>query len=224
MAAPSDTPVDCSKLDEIIDDKGSAQSMTTLNDKYKLTTNLDDYMKKCKEIDESIKLLKEYNSKCHTSLTKQVFSAILRTRAELQTRRCAKDSQETKEASDAIACIQENAFDRVKEAEKKSILLSQVLHDANIADEKLRLRSACCGVIASKDIFMEATKEKCSKYEKAYEDYVNSYMSEAMGLICPKAEELDCGKLEKLKIDGVELKSKFFLTPMLKVVKTLDNN
>lgn len=198
--------------------------MTTLNDKYKLTTNLDDYMKRCVEIEDAIKTLKLYNSKCHTALTQQVFKAILNTRSQAQVTRCKAGSPEALEVSEATACVAQNAFDAAKEAEKKTILLSQVLLDANIPDEKLRLRRACCVVIDSKTTFINATKEKCAKHQKAYEEYVDSYMQEAMGLICPEADKLECGKLEALKVDGVEPKSTFFLTPMLKVVKTLDRS
>lgn len=83
---------------------------------------------------------------------------------------------------------------------------------------------ACCGVIQSKQLFMEATKEKCAKYEKTYSEYVDSYMSEAMSLICPAPEQLECDKLEVLKLEGQEPKSKFFLTPVLKVVRSLDRS
>lgn len=181
-------------------------------------------MAKCKEIDANIRTLKEYNSKCHTSLTKQVFSAILKTRTEMQSKRCAADAPETKEASDAVKCLKENAFDKTKNAERKTILNSQILLDMNETDDKLRLKRACCGVIESRADFMDATKEKCPQHEKLYAEYVDSYMAEAMGLICPDAKDLECGKLEPLKMDGVEPKTKFFLSPMLKIVKSLDHN
>lgn len=219
-AAPADK-LDCSKIDEVLDDLGGAQGITTLNDKYKLATNAEEFTKRCQEMADAVKMLKKYNKECYSSLTQQVFSAIMRTRSQMNEARCAAGSDSFKEAVESTKCIQENALEAVKDAEKKTILASQVIFDANISDEKLRLRRSCCAVLDSKTFFMDAVKTKCSKYEKVYSDYVDSYTSESMSLICP--EKLDCKELEPLKLEGVEVKSKFFLTPMLKLVKSLDH-
>lgn len=220
LAAPSDK-VDCSKIDEVLDDLGAAQGMTVMNDKYKLATNQDELTKRCQEMSDAIKQLKKYNKECYSSLTQQVFSAILRTRSQMNEDVCK--SERAAEALAASKCIAENAFDKVKEAEKAIILMSQVVLDSNIADEKLRLRRSCCAVHAGKIKFMEAIKDKCQKHDKIYNEYVDSYTSEAMGLICPDTEKLECDKLEVLKLDGVQPKSTFFLNPLLKLVKTLDH-
>lgn len=222
-AAPSDAKVDCSKLDEVLDELGGAQGITSLNDKYKIATNAEEFTKRCTEMQDAIKTLRKYNKECVTSLTQQVLSAILRTRSQMNELSCKPDSAEFKEAVAGSKCIQENSLEAVKAAERKTILGSQVLYDADIKDEKERVRRACCAVLDSKTFFLEATKDKCSKHSKLYSDYVESYTSEAMGLICPDADKLECNKLSALKTEGVALKSKFFLSPMIKLVKTLDH-
>lgn len=222
LAAPSDK-VDCSKAAELLDELGGAQGMSTMYDKYKLATNEQEQLKRCEEMSDAIKTLRKYNKECYSSLTQQVFSAILRTRSQMNEAHCKPGSPEIKETYEASKCVQENSFDALKDTEKKVILLSQVIFDANIPDDKLRTRRACCAVISSKDAFMGAIKEKCAKHEKIYSDYVDSYTSEAMGLICPEADKLECNKLEAIKTDGVEPKTRSFLVPMLRLVKTLDH-
>lgn len=221
LAAPSADKVDCSKIEEVIDDLGAAQGMTVMNDKYKLATTQEEFSKRCDAMADAIKQLKKYNKECFSSLTQQVFSAVLRTRSQLNEDICK--SERATEAVAANKCIMENAFEKVKEAEKSIVLISQVVLDANIADEKLRLRRSCCAVQAGKTTFMAAIKDKCSKHEKIYAEYVDSYTSEAMGLICPEADKLECDKLEPLKIESVQPKSVNFLNPLLKLVKSLDH-
>lgn len=172
---------------------------------------------------EAIKTLRKYNKECYTSLTQQVLSAVLRTRSQMNENNCKPDTPEAKFALDGIKCINDQIKDKVADAEKRITLGFQVLHEANIPDDKLRVRRACCGVQDAKKLFLDSTKEKCDKYEKLYTDYVESFTSEAMGLICPEQEKLDCSKLEPIKTDGVQAKSKIFLTPMVKLVKTLDH-
>lgn len=221
MAAPE--KVDCSKVEEVLDDLGAAQGFSTLNDKYKLATTADELTARCKEMTEAIKTLRKYNKDCYTSLTQQVMSATLRTRSQMNEKYCAPDSAEFKEAVEASKCIVDNALDKVKEAEKQSIVVPQAVFDANISDNKLRTRRSCCSVLAIEKLFLEATKDKCSKHEKLYTDYVKSYTSDSMGLICPDQDKLDCGSLEALKTEGVAPKTKFFLNPTVKLVKTLDH-
>jgi len=221
--AASTEKVDCAEIEAVLDNLGAAQGITTLSDKYKLSTTAEEFTKRCQEMNDAVKLLRKYNKECYTSLTQQVFSAILRTRSQMNEARCKPDTPEFKETWESTKCIQENALESARSAERKTILSTQVLNDANISDEKLRVRRACCNVLDSKTFFLDATKTNCSKYEKVYSEYVDSYTSEAMGLICPEADKLDCGKLEPLKLEGVELKYKFFLNPMLKLVKTLDH-
>lgn len=200
-----------------------AQGYTANSDKYKLATTTDEFASRCQEMSEAIKTLRKYNKECYSSLTQQVFSAILRTRSQMNEARCAAGTPEAAEALAGTKCIKENALAGVQEAERKAVLGSQVLLDANISDDKLRTRRACCNVFKSKQDFVDATKEKCGKYEKLYSEYVDSYTSEAMGLICPDTDKLDCDKLEPFKLEGVQLKYKFFLSPMLKITKTLDH-
>lgn len=221
--APADK-VDCTKVDEVFDDLGGAQGMTSLNDKYKIPTNADDQLKRCAEMTDALKTLRKYNKECYTSLTQQVLSAMLRTRTEFNDLRCKdKTSTDFTEGVEAAKCAAEQALDGVKMAEKKIIVSFQTLHEASISDDKLRVRRACCSVIDAKKFFLAATKEKCAKHEKVYAAYVDSYTEEAMGLICPSSDKLECDKLEAIKTDGVEPKTKFFLTPMVKLVKTLDH-
>lgn len=216
--------MDCSKVEEVLDELGGAQGITSLNDKYKIQTNTEEQVKRCAEQADAIKTLRKYNNQCYTSLTQQVLSAVLRTRNEFNVLRC-KDtaSPEFKDSLAAAKCAAEQAVDKIKLAENKTIVAFQVLHEATIADDKLRVRRTCCAVLDAKKFFLEATKEKCSAHEKVYSDYVDSYTDEAMGLICPAADKLDCDKLEAIKTEGVEPKTKFFLTPMVKLVKTLDH-
>lgn len=222
-AAPSEK-VDCSKLDEVMEDLGSAQGLTTLNEKYPIATTAEAQSKRCVEMNDAIKTLRRYNKECHTSLTQQVVSAILRTRSQFNEARCTDPaSADFITGLDAAKCAAEMAFDNVKQAETKVILSFQVLHEASIPDDKLRVRRACCAVLEAKKFFFEATKDKCSKHDKVYADYVDSYTNEAMGLICPSVDKLDCAKLEAIKIEGVAPKTKFFLTPMVKLIKTLDH-
>lgn len=204
-----------------MDDLGSKQGLTTLNDKYKLATTKEDFDKRCVEMTDAITTLKRYKRDCYSSLTQQVFNALLGSRQELNDKYCKTD--ESTKALAASKCIVENALTKVQDAERKTILASQVLVDANIPDEKLRTRRACCAVLGSKKLFIEATKEKCPEYQGIYTDYVDSYTSAAFGLICEEPSKLKCEELESLKIDGVEPKSKFFLNPILKLVKTLDH-
>lgn len=220
LAAPSDK-LDCSKIEEVLDDLGAAQGISVLNDKYKLATNQEELAKRCAEMSEAIKQLKKYNKECYSSLTQQVMSAILRTRSQMNEDACKPERQA--DAFAATKCIAENAYEKVKAAERSIVLTSQVVLDSNIADEKLRLRRSCCAVQVGKTLFLDAIKEKCSAHEKMYTDYVDSYTSEAMGLICPEPEKLECDKLEALKIEGVQPKSTFFLNPLLKLVKSLDH-
>lgn len=194
-----------------------------MNDKYKLATNDAEQTKKCAEQTEAIKTLKKYNKECYSSLTQQVFSAILRTRQEMAENYCKPGSKEFADAVQASKCIHDNALDQVKDAERQMVLQAQVIHDMNIPADDLRMRRACCAVINSKKLFLDATKSKCSAYEKAYNDYVDSYTSEAFSLICSAPEKLDCAKLDALKTDGVTPKHTFFLNPTLKLVKTLDH-
>lgn len=194
-----------------------------MNDKYKLPTTRADHERRCEEMAAAIKLLRKYNKDCYSSLTQQVFSAMLGSRAKTNELYCKPNSDESTKAIEANKCVQEQAFAAVEDAEKRIILSSQVLLDKNIADDKLRMRNACCAVLQSKTYFIDATKTKCAKHESVYNDYVDSYTNEAMGLICPEADKLECDKLEPLKLDGVAPKSKFFLGPMLKLVKTLDH-
>lgn len=223
-AAPADSKVDCSKLDEMIDELGSAQGMTTMNDKYKLETTADEQLRRCAEMSDAIKMLRKYNKECYSSLTQQVLSAILRTRAAFNEARCKDpNSAEFKEGLEAVKCIAEKSLESARREELNTVLSFQVLHELNLPDDKLRTRRACCAVLDAKKYFVNGTKDKCSAYEKIYADYVDSYTSEAMGLICPDADKLECDKLEPLKIQGVANKSKFFLSPMMKLVKTLDH-
>lgn len=223
QAASPTQKLDCNKMDEVLDDLGSAQGLTTLSDKYKLALNMDEFKKRCAEMDDAIKSLKRYNKECYTTLTQQVFSALLRTRSLMNEQRCAPDSDLAKEAVEASKCIAENALEEARGAERKIILSSQVIDEANITDEKLRMRRSCCAVLQAKSYFLDAVKPKCSKYEKVYSEYVESYTSESMGLICEDADKLKCSELEPLKLEGVEVKSKFFLVPMLKLIKSLDH-
>lgn len=222
-AAPSDK-VDCSKVEEIFEDLGGAQGMTSNNDKYKIQTTHEEQVRRCGEMAEAIKTLRKYNKECHTSLTQQVISAVLRTRSQFNEARC-KDPQsaEFKESLEAAKCAAENALKTVNDAEVKTILTFQVLHDANVADEKLRVRRTCCAVLEAKKFFLMGTAEKCANYSKTYAEYVDSYTNEAMSLICPEDSKLMCQELEQIKIDGVTAKSKFFMTPMIKLIKTLDH-
>lgn len=210
-------------MEEVIDDLGAAQGLSVLNDKYKLFTNEAEFTKRCEVMADAIKTLRKYNKECYSSLTQQVFSAMLRTRSQMNEGRCKAGTPEAKETIDSTKCLVDNALEAVKDAETKTILNSQVLFDANIPDDKLRTRRACCAVIASKTLFLDATKAKCSAYTKVYSEYVDSYTSEAMGLICPEADKLECDKLEVLKTDGVAPKNKSFLNPMLRLVKSLDH-
>lgn len=223
-AAPSADKVDCSKIDEVLDEMGGAQGMTFMNDKYKLATSADELTARCTEGLAALKTLKRYNKECYTSLTQQVFSAILRTRVQFNEKRCVAGSESFTEAHEGGKCLVDNSSAAVKEAERQTIVGSQVLHEMNIPEKKNRLRRSCCAVLASRTNFLEAAKTKCAKYEKLYIDYVDSYTSEAMGLICDKPEELKCSELEPLKLAGVEPKYKFFMTPTLKVVQSLDDS
>ena len=208
----------------MLDDLGGAQALTTLNDKYKLQTSVEEHTKRCTEMTEAIKTLRKYNKECFSSLTQQVLSAILRTRSQMTEARCSDpNSAQYKEGLEAVKCIAEKSLETARVAERKTILALQVLYDKNIDNEKLRVRHSCCAVLDAKKFFLEGTKDKCSHYEKIYAEYVDSYTSEAMGLICPEADKLDCGSLEQFKTEGVELKNKFFLNPMVKLVKTLDH-
>lgn len=216
--------MDCSKIDEVLDDLGGAQGMSSMNEKYPIATTAEQQTKRCGEMSEAIKTLRKYNKECYSSLTQQVLSAILRTRSQFNEARCTDPtSADFISGTEASKCAVDEALANVKEAEKKTILSFQVLHEASIPDDKLRVRRTCCAVLEAKKFFLDATREKCAKHEKVYADYVDSYTSEAMGLICPDAEKLDCAKLETIKIDGVTPKSKFFLTPMVKLIKTLDH-
>lgn len=221
--APSDR-LDCSKVEEVLDELGGAQGISAMNDKYKIATNSEDQVKRCAEMTEAIKTLRKYNNQCYTSLTQQILSAILRTRTQFNDMSC-KDpaSSEFKNSLEAAKCASEKSINEIREAEKKTIVAFQVLHGAAITDDKLSVRRACCAVLESKKLFIGATKEKCAKYEKNYSDYVDSYTDEAMGLICPVSDKLECDKLETIKSDGVVPNFKFFLTPMVKLVKTLDH-
>lgn len=202
---------------------GAAQGFSALSEKYKLATNKEDFQKRCEEMSQAIKMLRKYNKDCFSSLTQQVFSAILSSRAKMNELYCKPNSEESKKAIEGNKCISEEALKPVQDAETKTIISSQVLLDKNIPDDKLRMRAACCGVATSKNYFMEATKSKCAKHEAVYSDYVDSYTSEAMGLICPELEKLECDKLEPLKLEGVQPRNKFFLNPMLKLIKSLDH-
>lgn len=221
-AAPSDK-VDCSKFEEVLDDLGGAQGYTVTQEKYKLATTADELATRCQQATEAIKTLRKYNKECFSSLTQQVFSAILRTRSQMNQGRCAAGTPEAAETVAGTKCLKENAFESVKGAELRAITNAQALYDANIPDDKLRTRRACCIVLSSRKDFIDAAKEKCSKYEKLYTEYIDSYTSEAMGLICPDAEKLECDKLEPLKTVAVQIRYKFFLNPFLKIVKTLDH-
>ena len=197
--------------------------MTTLNDKYKLSTSPEEYQKRCAEMGEAIKTLRKYNKECFSSLTQQVLSAILRTRAQFNELYCKDSAPEYKLGLEAAKCTAEQAFEKAKDAEKKIVVMFQSIVDANIPEDKMRTRRACCSVIEAKRLFLEGIKEKCSKYEKTFSEYEDSYTSEAMGLICVEPEKLDCKSLEALKTEGVEPKTKFFLAPMVKLIKTLDH-
>lgn len=207
-----------------MDDLGGAQGITSNNDKYKIQTTAEEQNKRCTESSEAIKTMRKYNKECYSSLTQQVLSAVLRTRSQFNDARC-KDPQsaEYKDSLEAAKCAAENAIESIRDAERKAILTFQVLHESPISDEKLRVRRACCAVLESKKLFLDATKEKCAKHSKAYSDYVDSYTDEAMGLICPEESKLECSGMEAIKIDGATAKSKFFLTPMIKLIKTLDH-
>lgn len=223
LAAPADK-VDCSKIEEVLDDLGGAQGMTSLNDKYKIPTTVEEQVKRCAEMTDAIKTLRKYNNQCYTSLTQQVLSAILRTRSEFNDLRCKDQSTDAfKDSLAGAKCAATDALEKIKEAENKIIVSFQTVHEASISDDKLRVRRACCAVMDAKKYFLTATKEKCAKHEKIYSDYVDSYTEEAMGLICPSSDKLDCDKLEAIKTDGVQPKTKFFLTPMVKLIKTLDH-
>lgn len=208
----------------MLDDLGGAQGLTTLNDKYKPQTTPEEHAKRCTEMTEAIKMLRKYNKECYSSLTQQVLSALLRTRSQMTETRCKDpNSAEFKESVEASKCIAEQALSIAQTAEKRVILTLQALYDANIPDDKLRTRHACCAINNSKKAFLGAIKTKCAMHEKLYAEYFDSYTSEAMGLICPEADKLECNTLEPIKIDGLALKSKFFLNPMIKLVKTLDH-
>lgn len=227
MSAPLEKP-DCSQFEKVLDDLGAAQAITVISDKHPLPKSLEETEKKCALSLESIRKLRMYNKECNKALTQQVFSAILRTRNQLVEDKC-KDpkSAEFNAMFESIRCIHENATDAVKQAETKTVLMSQVLVEADVKDEQERIKRACCDVLASKKHFMAAIKDKCGKYEKVYSDYVDSYTSESLALICSDAEKMEkdgeCETLTPLKLDGVSLKYVSFLNPMLKIVKTLDH-
>lgn len=210
-------------MEEVLDDLGGAQGITASNDKYKMITKIEDMPKRCADMAAAIKTLRRYNSECYSGLTQQVFSAILRTRDAMNKANCEPNSEPMKLVVEAMKCIQDEALESVRDAEKKTILASQVLHEANIEDAKMRMRRSCCAVVQSRNYFIDATKAKCGKFEKVYTSYVDSYTEEAFGLICESPEKLKCSELEQLKLDGVAPKSTFFLNPMLKLVKSLDH-
>lgn len=223
QAAPSDAKIECASFEEVLDDLSGAQGITSLNDKYKIVTSAEEQSKRCVEARDAIKTLRAYNKQCVTSLTQQVLGAILRTRSQMIDEHCMPNSIHFAETIEGCKCIQDNALEAVKAAERKINLALQVIHESDIKDEKERLRRGCCAVLGSKAIFLEATRDKCSKHSNLYTEYVDSYTADAMSLICPSTDKLACDKLPGLSLEGVTLKSKSHLLPIYKLVKSLDH-
>lgn len=219
--APVDD-VDCTKLDEVLDDLGASQARTMTNDKYKVEKSSEGLVKYCDRAKDAVKTLKKYNKQCISNLTQQVVSAILRTRTQNIESICKPDSAEFKEIVEANNCTVDNA-DLANGIELKFLRDLWALIDADFKDTKEFLHRTCCLINEQQTKLVGVAKEKCPQYVKSFTEYVESYSSEAMGLVCPEAKSLECNKYEPLKTDeSAKLKSSFYLLPIVKAVNKLD--
>lgn len=174
-----------------------------------------------------MKKLKIYNTKCNKALTQQVFKSVIDTRIALVEESCVPNSEKFNAVLESVKCIKTKAIEEVKLAEAKMILESQALLELKNIDDKERVKRACCNVLDGKKRFMNAIKDKCNEHATQYSNYVDSYTSESLGLICPDAEKMEkdgeCAKLTAINTDSITRKYDSFLSPMMKVIKTLDH-
>lgn len=219
--APTES-VDCSKLDEVVDDLSAAQAWSFANDKYKIPTSAEGFAKSCLQSSDALKTLRKYNKQCNSALTQQVFSAVLRTRTKMMESVCKADTPENHAAVEASKCASKNG-QIFKEIETKLIADLYAVLESTISDDKERLYRACCLVNGSERKFLDVGKEKCREQQKVFADYMDSYTAEAMALVCPQGKELDCDKYAPLKSDPSTKRSLFYLLPLMKLVKSLDH-
>lgn len=90
-AAPTDE-IDCSKIEAVFEDQGAASGVTYTNDKYVRATTKEQLEKRCPEMYSAIKTIRQYNQKCNTGLTQQVFSAGLKSKQAYVDRFCKDTS------------------------------------------------------------------------------------------------------------------------------------
>lgn len=220
MASVND--VDCTKYEQVLEESGPAQAWSFMSDKYKIPTNADEFSKSCEVAFDALKIMKKYNKECAANLTKQFMGAILNTRTKYLDSCCVRDSPDNKANIATSKCAHDHS-EPFKKLEEKYIRKLNGIYDANLADSKDRIRHTCCATEQIKKDFLAAAKENCPDHEKTIESYIDSYISEALSLVCPSKEKLDCDNLESLKIDqSAPLKSAFYLKPVKLILNTLD--
>lgn len=173
--------------------------------------------------------MRQLNAKCNKALTQQVLKAVIDTRSSLVAEICndAPSGDKFSQTFESAKCIKDNAFESMRAAESQVVLNTQALLDANIADEKEKLKRVCCNVLAAKKLFLDASAATCGQFRAQYAEYVDSYSSESLGLICADIDKLaeagECAKLGALSTSNAKLRSVSFLVPMLKLVRTLEH-
>lgn len=106
-AAPADE-VDCSKIEDIFEEQGLASATSFSSDKYSRFTTKEEADKRCPEMTDGVKTMRRYNSKCHSGLTQQVFSATFKTRQEYIDKICKDTSGDyAKSSYESLKCLQD---------------------------------------------------------------------------------------------------------------------
>lgn len=217
--APSDN-VDCSKLDQVLDEQLLAQSITFRKDKFEFITSPETMLKYCNRANEAIKTLRRYNRECHKNLTQQIVGSMLKTRGQYVERVCKPDSDDFKKEVEGLTC----AFNipTSLEDEQKVMRQMQAVVDANIEDDKLRARRTCCTILDCQKTSLSTYREKCPSTVESFASYLDSYTSESMSFVCQDGKNLECDKLEPLKVGSGEPKL-HYLTNVVNLIRTLDH-
>ena len=124
--------------------------------------------------------------------------------------------------------IDQRAKEEIKSVEAKTIVLLESLSKSNIESFTHKNLYFCCVYQGQKQYLRDAgIKTNCDKYIPNMLGYIDSYFAQLLDLTCPDLtndQEDYCGKLKPLSVDGVKSHYRFMLNPVIRVMKTMDNN
>ena len=94
-------------------------------------------------------------------------------------------------------------------------------------DDNEKITRMCCMLEQQKQEVASIVRPKCEKAIPFMKEFLDSYLSESLGLVCPDLKQLiksdTCNKFSPIPIEGVKSKYLFFLAPMIKILRGLEH-